>query len=70
MMRLPRSDSEELKKYELFRLFLDVEHPLSSFSLKIFKMSPNANPIKPPKVKMKYVPKGSFETFNTISRLS
>jgi hypothetical protein len=53
MIRLPRRDSEELKKYELFRLFLDVEHPLSSFSLKIFKMAPNANPIKPPKVKMK-----------------
>jgi hypothetical protein len=53
MMRLPRREREALKEYEVLRLFFDVEHPLSSFSLHTRKITPNANPINPPKVKMK-----------------
>jgi hypothetical protein len=53
MIRLPNRDVVELKEYEVLNVFLDVEHPLSSFSRQILKMSPNASPINPPKVKMK-----------------
>lgn len=70
IMRLPKRAIKELVKFDVLKLFLDVEHPLSNFSRNIFKMTPNAKPIKPPKVKIKYVPKGSLERFSMMILLS
>jgi hypothetical protein len=69
-MRLPKRAMVELKEFEVLKLFFDVEHPLSNLSRNIFKITPNANPMNPPKVKMKYVPKGSLERFRMMTLLS
>lgn len=69
MIRLPNMAYETLKGEAVLNVCFSVEEPsvLSSFN---FKMKPIANPMKPPKVKMEYVPNPSTDKFAMTCLLS